>query len=559
MKQDYEEFLKLLESIPIRCNYKRDKPCFLKNEELQEFCLLSKTKGMEDACHILQPLFKKYRDGSNMGKRTMPELIIKGIYFIIFRELTDIYLKDLDSEPRYRKLLERDKNLRRRVFPKCSNRVFQLLGEKNCKLQSRMGIQPLKDFTMLYYEPVRLHPSGIRDMLFRELMVNILYQSDYSMFIDLSGEDTILQDFYYCDKEVIYCNDSVSANFYYVLQTRYKLFCEKTKAIVKGLHGDINDLLYKYRQNLENMKLYDIKDFYSEYPQERKNESDEYHEDFKKPFILTYPLSEEYANEDLAYQWMIVLLGKKFHWKLEDLKKHIDHILDTDIRWLQMRISKAIIAWGGVTEFLSAIQDSNVGFLSLPYKGALIRIPSGAVGKKKYLFYENSAKRSERKMNFIQDRHNWVSKEDAKGKCDKVHIDNRVRKGFLFYDYTIARRDREVLAFQRFAKENECLWAFVCRKEDIFWIEQLCSDKQKSRKIIRVNEDSEYGQYLRVAGYCLDTVIVTNAEVRKILYERFRGLQTAFPMDDPAKWEKTILLDNWDSWKRHITRGEYEE
>lgn len=560
MEQDYKKFIDLLQTIPIRCTYKRDEPYSLTEEELQEFYLLSDTEGDEDACNILRPLYKKYRSGTDRGKRTMPELIVRGIYFIIFREMTVIYNNDLVSEPRDRKLLEQDNKLHRRVFPKCSNRVFQLLGDKNCKLQSRMGIQPLKDFTMIYYEPVKFHSTSGRDMLFRELIVSILYQSNYSMFIDLSGEDTILQDFYYCDEEVIYCNDSVTANFYYILQTRYKDFCKIVKMRVKGLQGDLNQILYEYRQTIEDRKLFRIEEFYSKCSTEFKAKAEKKIDSFKKPLILTYPLFEEYADEDLAYRWMMVLLGRRYHWSLEDLKRNINQILDTNIRWLQMRISKAMIAWGnGVKEFLSDIQDGNVGFLSLPYEGELKRIPPTIEVKKKFSFYENTAKRKERMQVALKKRHYAESIEDFKGNYENIYVDSRIRKGFLFYDYKIARREGEVLAFQRFAEDNECFWAFVCKEEDSFWIEKLSSDKQRSCNIIGVDKTSKYGAILWSIGFCLDTVIVTNVEVKIVFYEWFMRLQKGVSMDDPLEWEKTIRVDNWSSWKSRNSRSEYEE
>lgn len=560
MERDLKEFIELLEKFPIRCTYKRDKPYSLTDKELQEFYLLSESKGVEDACNIIRPIYKKYRSGTDQGKRTMPELIVRGIYFIIFREMTVIYNKDLDSEPRDRKLLEQDKKLHRRVFPKCSNRVFQHLGEKNCKLQSRMGIQPLKDFTMIYYEPVKFHSTGNRDMLFRELIVNILYQSDYSMFIDLSGEDTILQDFYYCDKEVIYCNDSVTANFYYVLQTRYKDFCKIVKMRVIGLQGDLNQIIDEYCRNIKDRKLFCIQEFYSKCSSEFKTVAERKINSFKTPLILTYPLFEEDADEDLAYQWMMVLLCGRFHWSLEDLKKNINQILDTNIRWFQMRISKAMIAWGnGVNEFLSDIQDGNVGFLSLPYEGELKRIPPTIEVKKKFSFYENTAKRKERMQVALKKRHYAESIEDFRGNYDNIYIDSRIRKGFLFYDSTITRRNEELLAFQQFVEDNECFWAFVCKKEDGFWIEKLCSDEQRGCKIIEVDKTSKYGAILGVTGFCLDTVIVTNVEVKIISYEWFSRLQEGITLDDPLEWEKTIRVDNLSSWKSNNSRSEYEE
>lgn len=552
------KFIKLLEQEPVRLENKRacDKYSELSDEELESILLLQDTKTLEEACEKLKPLYQKYKGSS--GKRQMPELVIRGIYFIIFREMCLKLTEDKKCEPQKRLMLSEDGKLRKRILPKCTNKVYQLLGESSSKPQERLGIHPLKDFTALKYEPINFHVAYLKDNLFREIFLNIIFNADYAMFIDLTGEDSVLGDIYYCDREVVCCRDSVTANFYYALQLRYRDFCKYIQLRVERMTGDVGETIDSYKKELKERNMRSI--------DEMKNKR-EYAEKLcsgDRVVVLTYPLQFEDIDLDLAVKYLLVQLDSRCRRTAQQLQEDIPMILQNQIQWLKMRIEKTIISWCSVQDILKKIDDGNVSFLHLKKesgkKGAeIVYKPDFSKPKTKhYTYYENlqDTIAREKKQLLMECKMDGLSQEEIEQRIKKYEKNKeiRIKKGFLFFDFNVRQDKKEAEFFAHFIEKNECQWAFVCDRKERYWEERLKGEKVK---ILEVDDKNPYANYLRVCGY-RDIMIITNVNVKKIMAERIKLLLSAYDVSNTKKISRLIKIrDNIDRY--YVFEGDTDE
>lgn len=536
-----KEFLALLDQEPLRIENKRrcDRLSDLNDEELNIILSLQHTGSLDEACSRLRPLYQKYKGGS--GKRIMPEMVIRGIYFIIFREMTLIMEKDKYKNAKDRIWLSEDGKLRKRILPNCTNRVYKQLGEKSSKVQERLGIQPSRDFTMLQYEPVNFHGLQAKDALFREMFLNVSFWADNPMFIDLTGEDSIFGDIYYCDREVVCCRDSVTANFYYALQLQYKDFSRLVKTTVMSFSADMEEIVAGYQavlkrrnmQSLEALKIHSNE----EYEEMRKFDSDNSH-----PAIQTYPLRYKDIDLDLAVKYLVVLLYHYCNKTTEQLQSEIMEMLQRQILWLRMRLEKTIISWSSVRDILSKIADGNMRFMYLQKTGIKYRPDFDIVKTEKYAYYENF------EDTMARNKVEWENDLDIEGCNDpKTEIkrkeknkERRVKKGFVFYDFRVRKEKNEARFFSDFVKRNECQWAFVCDQDDSIWAEELKGEKVK---IVEINKTHPCAPFLKIAGY-RDTMIITNVRVRDVQYHGIKRLLCAFDVDENHMRELITVRDS---------------
>lgn len=551
MTEDEKEFLALLNQQPIRVVKKRDcdKQRELGEDELKILLSIRDAKTKEEACNILKPIYEKYKHSTIVGKRTMPDLIIRCIYFIIFRECTYKIHEDIAREPHNRKLLEVDGTLRRRVLFSSSSRVFQLLGEINSKVQERMGIQPIKDFSILNYQPIELPFSRQRDELFKAMFLNVVYQAEYAMFTDLTGEDTILKDIYYCDREAICSSDCMTINFYNAIILKYKRFCEELKSSVDKLQGSLDVIIKAYRNEMNDKRNQ------SEGTRKLSNEMRQYKEwvsDNVHPTVPTYPFSHEAVDLESAVQYLLVSLYEGGITSLDILKVRIAEYISKELLWLRLRIQKSFLCWVETADLVKIINNGNLRFSGLQRANNKIIYTPDFNQKpyaKKYTYYENIKDTMNREIEEIRMEYESVECEQRIRKYVQ-NKEQRVKKGFLFYDYRLKEDEQGAWEFSEFINKNECLWAFVCSLKDEHWIHIF---QEKADSSLSINQTGKYVNYLKVRGYNTDVVILTNVHMKGINWGRISKLLIGFEDIDSnrIKEDNTILFK-----KPEINTGE---
>lgn len=371
-------------------------------------------KDMENACAILEPIYMKYKKQKEIkSTERTPKEIVQAIYFIIMRDYIkrlkadEKKLKANGSKVKDLKILSEDGKLRRYIQTDSTNETFIKLGEKSSRLQERMGIRPRKDFTDLYYEPVGFRSIKERGKILREMILSILFQLEYPMLIDLSGDNTILEDIYYCDTEVIYCSDSNAANFYNALKFQYTEFSRYVIESVRDMDDDIEETVKDFERILKERKINGREEYDEKCSKSimKKIASQEMH---NPRTLLTYPAEYNAIDIDLAYKYFFVKWMKDKNESLEQVKEQLAKKLPQEVEWLQMRIEKAYIAWGSIEDFFTKINGYPTDIISLA-KNASGQVVKSNVAK---TFYENLNDTVERKKL----RRNWNLQEKVKMK-----------------------------------------------------------------------------------------------------------------------------------------------
>lgn len=533
-KEEFIDFLK--EMIPLRKEYKRDcdKPSDLSEEELEVIYSLYATKTMGEACEALKPLYEKYKGGK--GKNKMPEMVVRGIYFIIMRECTLLMMDN-------KSIMEKDGKLRRKIKLNCTNQAYKLLGEQSSKKQERMGIRPFWDFAMLNYEPVGFCSIKRRGKTFREVLLSILYQAEYPAFVDLSGDMTILEDIYYCEREIIYCSDSNAANFYYAVKLRYNELCKAIQTWVSDLDAGMAETEESYRRELENIRMNSKEVYYERCSQELKDEIKNLEQE--RPTIITCPADYDSINLYNAYMYFVVTLWDTYKMTLADFRERIQEMLSNELQWLSIRLKNAYICWGGIKDILNAIDKHNMQLLSLDRNKKYKFSVMNAGGKGGWVYYENIEARMERERKeiIVESMLDLADEEETEKQIKKYRAnkEKRLKKGVLFYDSSVMGDMADIMEFIKFVNQNDCSWIFVYNKNDREWKELL---KGGGRRIIEINTESLYYFCFRHI-WKEGLAVITNIELKGLLNEQIVSssdmARTIF-RNQSKKWEDADIF-----------------
>jgi hypothetical protein len=445
------EFYAILEQIPVRKERKRkcDEPLDLEDGECRALLSIGRTETTEGACLILKPIYSKYRElaeREHKGKSVMPMLIVRCLHFVIYRDCVF-------------KVANQEKSLSSR----CSYDVFGTLKSLNVDSKTvldKMGIQPVRDFCFETYEAVKsdffvdvIH----RDKLHLEILKLILFYSDYATFIDAKGEHTILSEFYFGKNEVACSDDCMAVNFYHALVFKRD---ELLQRVTSELNSEVSsDGIESYRENLNTKR--DDKIYKRQY-------NDWIADD--KPSVPTYPFHRKDVKIREAFQYLFVLLHDiKFDFCRPDASDLIVGYLNR----LYSRLKDVRFCWVSPKDLFKVIVNPK----------ASIESPDNPDGNE-FNFYSKKA-----------------TKPNEKGQ----KIADRSKKGLLFYDSLLDNGDRNenVAAFSRFVKDSDCLWIFVCKREEEGFIKML---EGANVNIVYLNK-----MLPRVYTYKTDTVIITNA------------------------------------------------
>jgi len=403
------------------------------------------TEPWKVACDILKEVYNDYRTGSSSGKRTLPELIARCIHYIIYRVNFDNF---------------GSKN-------KCvsASEVLKTIGTPKNAL-AQMGIDPAKDYFMWSHESIKFnsHKSNHRDEVFNIILFNLLFFCDFAMFIDISGEDTILKDFHCCNQEVVCSDDCMAVNFYNALIYEFEALFEAYEAL--DTTGDFEDLRearreldeltndtdeYKEAEKKHNAILEQRKETLSEYKDvlDKKREKHciggdslfsakypKWVNDPQTPTLPTFPIDKDAIDIYAAAMYWFMLLN--------DRNKNIEESKSMLVR-LGKRLKDTVFGCIKTDDLFKVLNRDKARYAVFTEKG------------------------------YKYDTYNYYN-------------GTTTVKGLIFYDFNLRRDDLAAFhAFKEFVKADNCNWIFVCKQKDGFLLEYLRGEKVH---IVSFNQDS---------------------------------------------------------------------
>ena len=494
-KMSDEEFLSALDEFIIKRKVtgksgRKSKPMYeLSPDKKRELCKLRDTESLEESCKILKPLYDDCK--KKLSEKSMSIHILGGIYFVIMRECI---MAEANGES-----FENDGYLRKNITVGRTGEVYKALGKSNSKMQERYGIRPLRDYTMLTFEPVNFNSRRERGKITREVILSLLMQYDYATMLDLTGEVTIFEDLYYSRTEILNCTNSVVANFYQTLKYRYPAFKKEfAKQISKLPNG--------------------IKTARNEYAKKLREAQKEHIESPSK--IKTYPYSRDEIDPELAVSYLIDKLLNEND-SISSLMKKYEK-LPEEVEWLKCRLNKVSISWDRIEDLLKKIQDSDMDSVVLLPKKADTR----KIVKKAFVnLDEDREKAWERKLEIIKNSTDFkdIKKEEKRQEfiaiARKKFLSNtekaRLKRGVIFYDYNIQNDEHSFFAFKNFVAKCDCYWIFVCDKRYEGIIAEI---KKYCKTAIRMSFDDKTNFY--TDGASENQVVISNIIFNGLLSDK---------------------------------------
>jgi hypothetical protein len=472
----FYEYLKLA---PIRKVRKRkvDTPEFLTSDECLALLLIGELEinegsPLEDfhrlivkACEIINPIYKRY---ISKGKNVMPEMVIKCVHYVFYM---NCHFKESSKH-----FTAKD--------------IFTLLGMNESTFFDKNGIQPIDDYFFAHYKPLLFLKVPHRDSVLHEVLHNLLYFCDCSMFIDVTGEHMILSDFYPWASEVACFRCCVALNFYNALVHKNADLMQMIKSsFASGVAGNS---LEKY--NLSISKARD--EFY-----ENEKVTGKYSEAISVNTLKTFLFDGNRIDVVLAQQY--------FALQLHELGVDVTHpeIAEEVISYLEQLRNRL----KGVSFALVSPKD-----LFKVAESDSMRIPR--LKKENEVFKEEHFKP-------IQ--------------CYSENLDRekeRHKRGFLFYDFILDGNVTNVAFFAEFVRKSRCVWAFVCKKSDVACINLLASNSGDNIHRIYVTERLRNYTTFANLPFNVDTVIITNAVSELFM----NGVTTTDENDIPAMFVKKL-------------------
>lgn len=486
-----EEFLAFLKEYTIwRRNFdnssKRKDVAELSEEEEDIIYSLYRTKTLEESCKILKPLYQKYK--ADLKNADIPDLILRSIYFIIMRECI-WNVKENEN------IHDENGLIRQPVTVGRTGDVFKALGEKSSKIQERLDIRPYWDYVMLSFLPVDFNSLKHRGKITREVILSILMYYDYPILVDLSGEVTIFEDIYYGRNEILNCTDSVVANFYQALKFKYRDFERYFIKALSELKGTQKKIEGYYEKMLADSKK-----------KHDKNES----------CISTYPDSVDDINLELAFGYLLIKLLKDGN-EISGLKKTYAKKLPDEVIWLKERLSSTVISWEKIEDILPKLGDNLADSAVLSKDG----VDNKDITKSYFIAIDEAIKNEleEMKRDMQDDGADEETIKTALKKYCANKEKGRLKKGVLFYDYTVQKDMSSIVAFKDFIARDTCYWIFVCDKSDSGWASEI---KKYGR--LAIEPISDYKTVYWCDNVSSEKVVITNIRVRNLFYDNILRL-----------------------------------
>ncbi len=543
MSKEVDEFfsyLSMISNIHITRNTRKS----ITDEEKDELYKLKTAKTLEEACKILVPVYLNYKKNPNEistedKKRSVspPKELVDSIYYVIFNQCLEIYkaerqifkniletamktgqsvdvlLKNHARETNTRKIemLSEDACLRKRQFLAISKKVFKAL-EPNIKnpesKREKMGIRPEKDFFMMYFKSVNLFSSERKGRTFIGLIRTVLSLVEYPMIVDLTGDVTIFEDIFYTKHEFICCRNINVACFYYTVANKYKDLCQELEELIGEC--DIDELKDWKNEILEREKQETIKEFEdfidSELLDKLVDKAD------NTGNILLYPLTDEIEEEiTFASKYLFLRLYARYKIQMADDEREEETLekfkemleenksdLFTKLKWLSLRLRNVNLVCGGLKSLLEEITQPN---LNMFYLGEDKVVTKGIL---------------ERNGGF------FVNDEDrAKNGKTRSYVSKRMKRGVMFYDYTIRSDKKELIKFADFINSKSCWWILIAKKSDVF-VRGVVEDKGRYSVCLNIPDEMEYfldASVLSKEINSKDLILYTNIDVtRRYLY-----------------------------------------
>lgn len=572
MSKEVDEFFSYLSMISnIHITRERRKP--ITDEEKEELYKLKMAKTLEEACEILVPVYLNYKEYvlSKKAPISPPKELVDSIYYVIFNKCVKTYkferkifeiaeednmtveelLKILSDETNHPKIqmLSEDALLRKKQSLAIEAKVFRTL-EPNIKnpesKREKMGIKPEKDFFMMYFEPVNLFSFERKGKAFIGLIRTVLSLVEYPMIVDLTGDVTIFEDIYYTMHEIICCRNINVACFYYMVAKKYKDLCQELEKLIEKC--DVDELKDWEDEISEREKKETLKDFDGFmdgellYAVMDKNDT--------TGNLLLYPLRDKMKKELLlACKYLFLRLYEKYKIQMVDgeseeetlekfketLKKNKSDLF-TKLKWLSLRLRNVNLACGGLKSLLEEIIQPNL---------KMVYLENNKVSTKKIL---------ERNGGF------FVNIEDkVKNGKSRSYVVKRMKRGVMFYDYTIRSDKKELIKFADFINGNDCWWILIAKKSDIL-VREIVKDENRYSVCLNISNEREYFWDVPVSSKEInskDLILYTNIDVtRRYLYnpyiensEWFYFLNVVHYEGEKSKhddYEKITIQKLWD-------------
>lgn len=590
MSTEVDEFFSYLSMISnIHITRERRKP--ITDEEKEELYKLKTAKTLEEACEILVPVYLNYKKSpyelSTEDKKlsvSPSKELVDSIYYVIFNQCLEIYraerkiFKDIfetamedgqsvdellkkhskEADTRKIEMLSEDAFLRKKQSLAISQKVFKAL-EPNIKnpdsKREKMGIRPEKDFFMMYFKPINLFSFERKGKAFIGLIKTVLSLVEYPMIVDLTGDVTIFEDIYYTMHEIIYCRNINVACFYYTVAKKYKDLCQELEKLIEKC--DVDELKDWEDEISEREKKETLKDFDGFmdgellYAVMDKNDT--------TGNLLLYPLRDKMKKELLlACKYLFLRLYEKYKIQMVDgeseeetlekfketLKKNKSDLF-TKLKWLSLRLRNVNLACGGLKSLLEEIIQPNL---------KMVYLDKDKIGTKKIL---------ERNGGF------FVNIEDrVKNGKSRSYVVKRMKRGVMFYDYTVRSDKKELIKFADFINGNDCWWILIAKKSDVL-VREIVKDENRYSVCLNIPEEMEYFLDVSVSSKEInskDLILYTNIDVtRRYLYnpdiensELFYLLNAVHSDGEKSNrdYEKITIQKLWDD--REENRKGYE-
>lgn len=590
MSTEVAEFFSYLSMISnIHITRERRKP--ITDEEKEELYKLKTAKTLEEACEILVPVYLNYKKSpyelSTENKKlsvSPSKELVDSIYYVIFNQCLEIYraerkiFKDIfetamedgqsvdellkkhskEADTRKIEMLSEDAFLRKKQSLAISQKVFKAL-EPNIKnpdsKREKMGIRPEKDFFMMYFKPINLFSFERKGKAFIGLIKTVLSLVEYPMIVDLTGDVTIFEDIYYTMHEIICCRNINVACFYYTVAKKYKDLCQELEELIEEC--DIDELNDWKEEILEREKQETIKEFDDFMDSELLDRVVDKEDNTGN--ILLYPLTDEIEEEiTFAGKYLFLRLYEKYKRQMADdeseeeaLEKFKEMLeenksdLFTKLKWLSFRLRNVNLACGGLKSLLEEIIQPNLNMFYLDED----EVATKSILERNGGFFVN-----------IEDR--------VKNGKSRSYVLKRMKRGVMFYDYTIRSDKKELIKFADFINGNDCWWILIAKKSDVL-VREIVKDENRYSVCLNIPEEMEYFLDASVSSKEInskDLILYTNIDVtRRYLYnpdiensELFYLLNAVHSDGEKSNcdYEKITIQKLWDD--REENRKGYE-